>query len=230
MNEVRTIGLVGGLGVGAAVHYYRYLADAAKLRGCDLKLVMAHAESTRAVRFVENNDKAGLAAYLVSFIQQLKEAGADFAVIPAVTPHYCIDHLEEISPLPIVGIFEPLVEYLASASVKKAAIFGTRFVMNSNFFDKLPGVEFVRGTPEETERVHSIYMEVATTGKTRPGQAEELTDLAQRLMNRDGAETIIFGGTDLILLFGDGQARFPNVDCAALHLKRIETRAFEGGN
>ncbi len=45
MKKGRCLGLVGGLGVGAAVHYYQSLAKAHEARERTLDLVMAHAET-----------------------------------------------------------------------------------------------------------------------------------------------------------------------------------------
>src|SRR5580704_483161 len=60
----RCIGSIGGLGVGAAVHYYQELAKMHTARGRVLNLVMAHADMTRVRGAVEAQDKPGLATYL----------------------------------------------------------------------------------------------------------------------------------------------------------------------
>src|SRR5947209_4662886 len=113
MNEGRCLGLLGGLGVGATVHYYRNLAKRHDERGRTLDIVVSHSETSRVFEYVKTRDRDGLAGYLLGFIRRLKAAGAEFAAIPAITPHYCIRELNEISPLPLFNIFDPLVEELA---------------------------------------------------------------------------------------------------------------------
>ena len=44
MKKTQCIGLVGGLGVGAAVDYYTQLARAAGQHGAELDLVMVNAD------------------------------------------------------------------------------------------------------------------------------------------------------------------------------------------
>src|SRR5580658_7069971 len=103
MNEPsigRCIGLIGGLGVGASVHYYQELAKAHTARGSVLNLVMAHADVDRVLGAVQAGDKEGLASYLAALIGRLKAAGAEFAVVPAVAPHIAIAELIPLSPLP----------------------------------------------------------------------------------------------------------------------------------
>ena len=100
--------MIGGLGVGAAVHYYKELARACAGCGRVLDLVMVHADGGRVRGAVEAGDKAGLGSYLAELIGRLKSAGAEFAVVPAVAPHIAIAELIERSPLPVVNLVEEL--------------------------------------------------------------------------------------------------------------------------
>jgi aspartate racemase len=227
MNRSRCIGLVGGLGVGAAVHYYSHLALAYQQRGATLDLVMAHAEVSEALSFLKAGDRAGLAAYLAVFLRRLSAAGAEFAVIPAVTPHYCIDELRQISPLPILSIFDPLVAYLESRPIEKVAVFGSRYVMQSDLFDRVPGLEFVRASPDELDEIHRIYIAIAETQKSTPEDYSRLSEFAQTFLTRDGADAIMLGGTDLALVFNETNTQFPAIDCAALHLDAIVKAALD---
>ena len=221
MSKGRCLGLIGGLGVGAAIYYYGKLAEAHEAERRKLDLVMVHAETPAVFEYIRNNDRNGLARYLNGFIQRLEAAGAEMIAIPAVTPHFCVQQLAEISALPLLNIFDPLIEELSARSVKRAAVFGTRFVMDSKLFGMVPSVEIVPSKPEEVEYIHRNYVELARTGKGTEEQQKGLTDLALRLRERDGVDAILFAGTDLALLFNDTNTRFPSVDCAGLHLKAI---------
>jgi aspartate racemase len=154
MNKGRCLGLIGGLGVGAAIHYYRELARAHEKRGLTLDLVMAHAETSRVFEYAAAGDRDGLAEYLAGYIHRLKAAGAEAAAIPAVTPHFCIKELTKISPLPVFNIFEPLVRELAARSARRVAVFGTRFVMESALFGMAGAVQVVQAAPEEAAYIH----------------------------------------------------------------------------
>ncbi len=221
MNKGRCLGLVGGLGVGAAIHYYQKLAKAHEEQGRTLDLVMAHAQTAQVFGYVEAGDRNGLAEYLDGFIQRLKAAGAEVAAIPAVTPHYCIEELIAISPLPVLNIFEPLIHELATRKVRRVAVFGTRFVMESALFGLAGDVEIVHSKAEEVGSIHNIYVELAQRGKGSAEQHRSLTALANTLQTRDGVDAIILAGTDLALLFNETNTDFPYIDCAALHLEMI---------
>jgi aspartate racemase len=122
----RCIGLIGGLGVGAAIHYYRELARMHTARGRVLNLVMVHADNNAVREAIEAGDKRGLAAYLADLTGRLKAAGAEFAVVPAVAPHIAIAELIELSPLPIVNLVSEIQRGIEARRLRRVALFGTR--------------------------------------------------------------------------------------------------------
>ena len=224
MNKSRCLGLVGGLGVGATIHYYEKLAKAHEAQGRTLDIVIVHAETSRVFDYVQANDRDGLAEYLNGYIRRMKAAGAEVAAIPAVTPHFCARELMASSPLPVCNIFEPLARELAARATRRVSVFGTRFVMESALFGAVNHqVEVVRSTPQEEGFIHNTYVELARTGKTSPQLHREMSALARTIVSRDNVDAIIFAGTDLSLLFNESNTDFPYVDCVALHLEAILT-------
>jgi aspartate racemase len=223
MQSSRCLGLIGGLGVGATVHYYERLAKGCEQLGLTLDIVITNAHTPRVFEYVQAKDRAGLAEYLNGYIRRMQASGAEIAVIPAVTPHFCIDELVAMSPLPIVSIFDPLRNELAHRAIRRVAIFGTRFVVESDFFRALADVEIVRPTQQEIDLIHTTYVDLAA-GKGSPRKRDKLTAVAKTLLQRDRVEAIVLAGTDLTLLFDESTADFPCVDCAAAHLKEILKR------
>jgi aspartate racemase len=223
----RSIGLIGGLGVGATVFYYRELAKAHAGRGRVLNLVMAHADVNRVLGAAQAGDKAGLAEYLAGLIGRLADAGAEFAAIPAVTPHICIAELLKISRLPIVNPVEELQWEIEARGWRRVALFGTRFTMESGLFGLLQGVELVSPAAAEMDFVHQTYMELVSAGAGSPEQRESLSRLAHTFIDRDGVEAVILAGTDLALVFDESNTDYPHIDCARLHLNAIVQRALD---
>jgi aspartate racemase len=215
------IGLIGGLGPGAASHYYRALAEAHAKRHLPLDLVMVHAETSRIFEYAEASDRKGMARYLKGFIDRLKAAAADLVVIPAVTPHLCIRELMGISPLPVLNIFDPLVKELARRSASRVGVFGTRFVIESGLFGMADGLEVVQPSKDEIEYIHRTYSELAQAGAGSESQHRGLTGLALDFCERDRLDAILLAGTDLSLIFNEANIRFPYIDCAALHIGAI---------
>ena len=221
MKKGRCLGLLGGLGVGATIHYHRKLASGHDEQGRTLDIVITHSETSRVFDYIETGDRDGLAEYLLGFIRRLRAAGAEFAAIPAITPHYCIRELAAVSPLPLFNIFDPLVEELGLRGIRRVAVFGTRYVMESSLYGFAGDVEIIRPAAGEMELIHATYLELLEKGVGTEEQHRKLTEIAHTLQERDGADAILLAGTDLAVLFNEANTEFPYVDCAALHLRRI---------
>ena len=221
MKKGRCLGLVGGLGVGATIHYYQKLASAHEAQGRTMDIVIAHAETARVFEYVKACDPGGLAEYLNGFLRRLKAAGAEVGVVPAVTPLYCVRELVATSPLSLISMIDPLAAELASRGARRVAIFGTRYSIESGFFGLLEHVEFIRPGPDEVDLIHNIYAELLRDGQGSEEQHSSLTALAHTLIERDEVDAIPFSGTDLSLLFNEANTDFPHIDCAAVHLEAI---------
>ncbi len=221
MNKSSCVGLVGGLGVGATVYYYERLARGCEKLGFSLDIVIANAQTPRVFAYVEAKDRSGLAEYLNGYIQRMKAAGAEMAVVPAITPLFCWKELAATSALPIVSLIDPLNRELAARKARRVAIFGTRFVIESDLFGALSGLDVVRPAAEEVDLIHNMYVELAATGEASVEKHEKLTALAHRLLKREEVDAILLAGTDLTLLFDETNTHFPHVDCAALHVREI---------
>lgn len=221
-KKTRCVGLVAGLGVPAAIHYYRALSSAAERQGRALDMVMAHAQTSPVFAYVEAGDRDGLAAYLCGFIKRLQAAGAQLAVVPAVTPHYCVRELTMISPLPLLSIFEPLLRELISMRARRVGVFGSGPVLRSGLYGMLGDVEIVSAQPAEVEYIEKTYLELLGNGVGTEAQYQGLTAIAHTMLRRDRLDAIVLAGTDLSLVFNETNIDFPYLDCASLHLRAIE--------
>lgn len=217
----KCLGLIGGLGVGAAVYYYQELARAHEARGIPLQFLLVHADMHRVFRHVQAGDPVHLAQYLAELIGRLQAGGADISAVAAVAPHLCVHELIAISPLPLVSLLEPLREEIRASGFRRVALFGTRSTMETGLFGELKDVELLTPKPDEVEYVHNVYLQLALNGRGTEEQHRGLTTLAHTLCERDGADAIILAGTDLALLFNESNTDFPHIDCSRLHIRSI---------
>ncbi len=70
-----------------------------------------------------------------------------------------------MSPIPIVDISSPLIKELELRSIRRAALFGTGFVMLSTMFEFVPNVALVQPLQAEIESIHITYMELLENGE-----------------------------------------------------------------
>jgi aspartate racemase len=215
--------LIGGLGPEATTHYYRALLAAHKAAGRTPRLLVAHADVDRARGFVEANDMAGLARYLAGFASSLAAGGAELAAIVAITPHICAPQLAQLSPLPLVDIVEEVASAVRRRGLKRIALLGTRFTIESRMFGRLDDVEIVTPKRDEIDFIHNAYLDIVYE-RVSPEHVARLRALAHTFIERDGAEAVLLAGTDLLSVLDPSNLDFPAIDCAGVHIEAIMRR------
>jgi aspartate racemase len=218
-----SVGIVGGLGVGATVHYYEKIAAACKARGVVPDLVIVHADVDCGQSLIRAGKLDELARYLAGFIERMAQAGAETAVLPAVTPHICIKELAPLLRIPLLNIVDVLTAELKRRKAKRIALMGSVFTVQGSLWGQLAGVEIVKPQPDEIAFIGQAYQRILddTTAAT---DADELRRIAANLQRRDGVETILLAGTDLAAMFDEETAGFPCLDVARLHIDAIVDR------
>jgi aspartate racemase len=207
MEGMRNLGLIGGLGPGATIHYYRELVEAQAG-----EMLIVHADLDRVLGDVQRGDRAGLAQYFARMIDRLARGGAEVAAISSITPHFCIRELEKISPLPLVNIIEEIGTEIRARAFQRVALFGTRFVVESRMFGMLDGIDVL--IPDQVEEIHQAYMQTVEGGAAG---RDTLTKIAHQLP----VDAIVLAGTDLSLIFDETNTNFPHVDGAKVHIQAI---------
>jgi aspartate racemase len=222
----RCLGLIGGLGPAATVHYYRELVAAHERRGRVPRLLIAHADIGRVYEAVTAKDFDGLAHYLAGLAADMAAGGAEFTAIVAATPHICATQLTAISPLPLISMLTEVSRAVSARGLKRVALLGTRFTIESRMFGCLGEIETVMPKPPEIERIHEIYKDFVE-GRGSDAQAQELRKIAQTFIARDGAQSVLIAGTDLSPVFTESNAGFPMIDCARVHIDAIVERLLD---
>jgi aspartate racemase len=222
-NEGRCLGLIGGLGPGATVHYYRELVAALERQGRVPRLLIAHADIHRVYAAVSGKDFDGLARYLAGLIANMAAGGANLSAIVAVTPHICAAQLAALSPLPLIDMLAEVAHAVRARDLKRVALLGTRFTIETRMFGCLGDIEVVMPQADEIDRTHRIYTDFVA-GRGSDAQTEELRQLAQTFVKRDGAQAVLIAGTDLSAVFTESNSGFPMIDCARVHIDAIVRR------
>ena len=131
MQAASCLGLIGGLGVGAAVYYFEQLAKAHLTRGVPMRLMIAHADMRRAVQHVRRGETAQLGGVFRRTDRASGSGRRDVRVIPAVTPHICMPELRGRSPLPLISIVEETARAIRSRRLRRVTLFGTRYTVET---------------------------------------------------------------------------------------------------
>jgi aspartate racemase len=222
----RCLGLIGGLGPAATIHYYRELIAAHERQARVQRLLIAHADIHRAYAAMNAKDFDGLARYLGDLIESTAAGGAELSAIVAVTPHICARQLAAISSIPLINMLTEVHEAVSARGLKRVALLGTRFTIETRMFDGLQDIETVMPNADEIDTIHRIYTDFVA-GRGSDAQTEELRKLALTFVRRDGAEAVLIAGTDLSMVITESNAGFPIIDCARVHIDAIVRRLLD---
>src|SRR2546423_15084511 len=103
-NDGRMLGLVGGLGPNAPVHYYNGLIAAHKAQGRVARMLIAHADVDHGRPLAEAGKLDELARDLNGFIDATALGGAGMAATVAVTPHIFTAQLLPLLRIPLIDL------------------------------------------------------------------------------------------------------------------------------
>jgi aspartate racemase len=221
-KEGRCLGLIGGLGPGATVHYYRGLLTAHEAQGRIARMLIAHADVNHGRPLAEANKLDELARYLAGFIESTVAGGAEIAAIVAVTPHICTAQLLPLMKVPLIDMVSEVAAEIRARDLMRIALLGTRSTVESRMFGRL-GVEVVMPKPGEIDAIHNAYLDVVYDRSTS-ATIDRLREIARTLIRRDGAESVLLAGTDLSMVLNEDNAGFPTIDCAGVHIAAITKR------
>jgi len=218
------VGIIGGLGVGATIHYYEKITAACTARKIVPELVFNHADANTGQAFVRAGRLDQLGDYLKPYIEQLATAGAEAVAIPAVTPHIAIAEIKARTRVPLINIMETLAAELRAKKLKRVALFGTIYTMQGSLWGQVTDVEIVKAEPDEMKFVGEAYQRLLDTQAPAPGDVDRLREIAAALQKRNGVEAILLAGTDLAVIFDEATAGFPAIDVARPHIDAIVER------
>lgn len=220
-----TFGLVGGLGVGGGIFYYRSLVNAHLAAALTPRIVMVHADVQRVINLANAYKSRQLADYLVGLLGQLAGAGAQIATIPAFSPQICAQELAERTPLPLISLLDAIIAEVSRRRLVRVAVFGARVTMETGLFGRLQSVtDVVSARSEEVDLVSGIYGEIVRNEKASVAEFEALRGLAHLMIRRESLDAILLAGTDFSFVFDPENTDFPYLDGARTHIDAIMRR------
>src|SRR5437867_8436746 len=127
---MKSLGIIGGVGPESTIEYYRTtiaLYREWQRDGSYPEFVINSVDLKKGLDFMDANNLAGMADYLLEEIGKLARAGADFGLIAANTPHIVFADVARKSPIPLISIVEATCTAAKAQKLKRLALFGTRY-------------------------------------------------------------------------------------------------------
>src|SRR6266481_3026642 len=160
---MKTLGMIGGVGPESTIDYYKNLIAMYRERKPDghyPQFIINSIDLQKGIDFLEANDLAGMADFLLREIEKLPRAGAEFGIIAANTPHIVFNEVAAKSPIPLISIVEATCEYAKAHNLKRLALFGTRYTMRADFYQKVfarEKIDIVLPESNDQDYIHEKY-------------------------------------------------------------------------
>jgi aspartate racemase len=227
---MKTLGIIGGLGPESTIDYYGKIIALYRERtgdGSYPQFIINSINMKKGLDFMEANNLAGMAEYLLEEIGKLARAGATFGLISANTPHIVFDQVASKAPIPLISIVEATCAAAKARTLKRLALFGTRYTMQATFYPKVfsrEGIELlVPGMGDQTY-IHDKYLDELVSGEFLSETHAALLAIVDRMKAKHDIDGVILAGTELPLILRDREhTGIPFLDTTEIHCEAALT-------
>ena len=220
---MKTIGLIGGMSWESSAEYYRILNQGVRDRRgptASARCLLWSFDFSEIERLQHAGDWPALTERMTGAARRLEGAGADLLLICTNTMHRMADAVEAAVSIPLLHIADPTAGRIRAAGLRRVGLLGTAFTMEQDFYKgrlrDRHGLEVI--VPGEADRatVHRIIYDELVAGKIVPASRAACRDVIARLV-ADGAQAVILGCTEIMLLVTPEDSAVPLFDTTALH-------------
>ncbi|MCX5497018.1 aspartate/glutamate racemase family protein [Kaistia dalseonensis] len=219
----KVIGLIGGMSWESSAEYYRIINERVRdrLGGLHSARCLMWSFDFAEVEALQHEGRWQDATLLmIEAAQRLERGGADFVVICTNTMHRMAAEVQAAISLPLLHIADPTATRIRADGHRRVGLLGTAFTMEQDFYkgrlaDK-HGLDVL--IPDEADRttVHRIIYEELVQGRVVESSRQAYRAVITRLVER-GAEAIILGCTEIMLLVKPEDSTVPLYDTTMIH-------------
>ena len=219
---MKTIGLIGGMSWESSAHYYRILNQTvqARLGGAhSARCLMLSVDFAVVARLQAAGDWDALGRMMADAACALERGGADVLILCTNTMHRLVERISGAVAIPLLHIADPTATAIRAAGHRRIGLLGTAYTMEQAFYrDRLAahGLDVI--VPDATDRatVHAVIYDELVRGVVRAESRLAYRAVIARLVAA-GAEAIVLGCTEIMLLVGPDDSMVPLFDTTLLH-------------
>jgi aspartate racemase len=220
---MKTIGLLGGMSWESSRHYYELINLGVKQRlgGLHSAALLLYSVDFAPIAELQAQDRWDEAGeVLASAAEALERGGADFLVLATNTMHRVAEHIARRVRLPLLHIADPTAAAVRARGLRRVGLLATRFTMEQAFYrerlEREHGLVVAIPAEEDRRLVHQVIYDELCLGRVDPSSRDRFRRIADDLV-RGGAEGIILGCTEIMMLLGQADVPVPVFDTTALH-------------
>ncbi len=220
---MKTIGMIGGMSWESSAEYYRIVNETVKQRlgGLHSAQCLMYSVDFADIERLQHEgrwDDAGLV--MAEAAGRLERGGADFVVLCTNTMHKLAGCIESAVSIPLLHIADPTARAVTAAGITRVGLLGTAFTMEQDFYrgrlEEQHGLDVLTPPADERAIVHRIIYEELVLGIVREESRRAYQRVIAHLVER-GAQGIILGCTEIMLLIAPEDCPVPSFDTTTLH-------------
>ncbi|HEY6257371.1 MAG TPA: aspartate/glutamate racemase family protein [Xanthobacteraceae bacterium] len=226
------IGLIGGLSWESSAEYYRILNETVRERRGGFHSARCLMWSfdfaeIEALQHAGRWDEA--TALMIDAARRLERGGADLFLICSNTMHRMADAVAAAVSIPLLHIADPTAERIKARGLRRIGLLATAFTMEQDFYkgrlkDRF-GLDVLVPDAGDRALVHRIIYDELVQGRVELMSRDACREVIARLLAR-GAEAVILGCTELMLLVLPEDSPVPLFDTTRIHVEAAVERVF----
>jgi amino-acid racemase len=228
------IGLIGGMSWESSAEYYRILNQGVRDRlgpTASARCLLWSFNFSEIEALQHRGDWESLTARMVDAARRLEAGGADVLLICTNTMHQMASAVQAAVGIPLLHIADPTAERIKAAGFNKVGLLGTAFTMEHDFYkgrlSEDHGLSVIVPGDQDRATVHRIIYEELVAGKVTPESRDAYRAVIARLVE-DGAEAVILGCTEIMLLVQAEDSPVPIFDTTRIHAEAAIATALAG--
>ena len=225
------IGLIGGMSWESSAEYYRIINREVRRRLGGVhsaRSLMWSVDFGEIERLQHQGDWDELTNRMKDAAIRLQRGGADFVLLCTNTMHLMADAVADAIGIPLLHIADPTAEKIKAAGFRKVGLLGTAFTMEQDFYkgrlERVFGLEVLVPDAEDRRVVHEVIYKELVAGEIRQESRIAYREVIARLVAA-GAEAIILGCTEIMLLVSAQDSAVPLFDTTTIHAVAAVDRA-----
>lgn len=219
----KLLGLLGGMSWESSAYYYAGLNRGMREArgGLHSAPLLLHSVDFAAIADLQQRaDWAAAANLLGQAGRGLANAGAGALLLCTNTMHKVADSVAAQAGIPLLHIADPTIAALQAAGVARVGLLGTRFTMEDDFYTarlQAAGLQVCLPAPAARAEVHRVIFDELCQGRVAAAARQRFQHIIAALQ-RDGAQAVILGCTEIGMLISEQDSVLPLFDTTRLHV------------
>ncbi len=220
---MRTIGLIGGMSWESSAEYYRIMNEGIRDRRgstASAQCLLWSFDFSEIEELQHRGDWDSLTSRMIDAAQRLETAGAEILLICTNTMHLMAEEVQAAVNIPLLHIADPTANRIKAAGFQKVGLLGTAFTMEHDFYKgrltQQHGLQVIVPNDADRAMVHRVIYDELVAGMVKSESRDEFREIIARMVE-DGAEAVILGCTEIMLLVQADDCSVPIFDTTTLH-------------